>query len=312
MTAPGYFGRGLGAADLSHLEQILRDGLVAAYRRAMANAEQKALVRAKFPGLGEALADTRLSPVPVRHEVVPAVYDIDPRGVPLDHMVRFTQEVSARVGAVDPSLRYNYVSTSTALCRELFASSEGALIDQSFALTQGLCYAVAAGLDNSQEVYDVLGHQRGWEILEHGVHDGRHPIPILRGLRRRHRRGRGGAGGGAGPAHARSRGHRGNRPALQHPAVARDHRASRRARSRPQDGGGICRPLVASAWPRRSPGRQAGGIAARDGLLRSVAARLRALRLRPRGHPGPARRPHRSRRLPRVHEQPSDRGRVRR
>ena len=87
-------------------------------------------------------------------------------------MVRFTQDVSARVGAVDPSLRYNYASTSTALCRELFASSEGALIDQSFALTQGLCYAVAAGRDNSQEVYDVLGHQRGWEILEHGVDDG--------------------------------------------------------------------------------------------------------------------------------------------
>ena len=172
MTAPGYFGRGLGAADLSHLEQILRDGLDAAYRRAMANAEQKALVRAKYPGLGEALADTRLSPVPVRHEVVPAVYDIDPRGVPLDYMVRFTQDVSARVGAVDPSLRYNYASSSTALCRELFASSEGALIDQSFALTQGLCYAVATAPDNSQEIYDVLGHQRGWEILEHGVDDG--------------------------------------------------------------------------------------------------------------------------------------------
>ena len=60
-------------------------------------------------------------------------------------MVRFTQDVSARVGAVDPSLRYNYASTSTALSRELFASSEGALIDQAFALTQGLCYAVAAG-----------------------------------------------------------------------------------------------------------------------------------------------------------------------
>jgi TldD protein len=31
---------------------------------------------------------------------------------------------------------------------------------------------VAAGRDNSQEVYDVLGHQRGWEILEHGVDEG--------------------------------------------------------------------------------------------------------------------------------------------
>ena len=52
MIAPGYFGRGLGVADLAHLEQILRDGLLAAYRRAMANAEQKALVRAKYPAWG--------------------------------------------------------------------------------------------------------------------------------------------------------------------------------------------------------------------------------------------------------------------
>ena len=30
---------------------------------------------------------------------------------------------------------------------------------------------VANGVGNSQEVYDVLGHQRGWEILLHGVSD---------------------------------------------------------------------------------------------------------------------------------------------
>src|SRR5258705_4434608 len=57
------------------------------------------------------------------------------------------------------------------LARELFASPEGTLIDQSFALTQGLCYVVANGVGNSQEVYDVLGHQRGWDILLHGVSD---------------------------------------------------------------------------------------------------------------------------------------------
>ena len=36
MTAPGYFGRGLGAADVADLPRLLEEGLRAAYRRAMA------------------------------------------------------------------------------------------------------------------------------------------------------------------------------------------------------------------------------------------------------------------------------------
>jgi TldD protein len=169
MSAPGYFGRGLGAADLPDLPRILRDGLLAAYRRAMANAALKAEVKGKFGALGDALTDTRLHPIPVRQEVVPAVFEVDPRGVPLDEMIRYTTDVSRQVGAADAAISYDYVSTLTQLSRELFASSEGALIDQSFALTQGMAYVVATGSDNSQEIYDVLGHQRGWEILARGV-----------------------------------------------------------------------------------------------------------------------------------------------
>src|SRR5713226_5119671 len=169
MSAPGYFGRGLGAADLPALARLLREGLQAAYRRAMANAEMKAQVKGKFGSLGDALEDTRLHPIPVRQEIVPAVFEVDPRAVALDEMVRFTTDVSRQVAVADSVVSYNYVSTLTQLSRELFASSEGALIDQSFALTQGMCYVVATGPDNSQELYDVLGHQRGWEILTRGV-----------------------------------------------------------------------------------------------------------------------------------------------
>lgn len=169
MAAPGYFGRGLGAADLPDLARLLREGLLAAYRRAMANAEMKAEVKGKFGALGDSLEDTRLHPIEVRQEIVPAVFEIDPRAVALDEMVRFTTDVSARTAAADSAVSYNYTSTLTQLSRELFASSEGALIDQSFALTQGMSYVVATGPDNSQEIYDVLGHQRGWEILTRGV-----------------------------------------------------------------------------------------------------------------------------------------------
>src|SRR5262245_10800184 len=169
MRAPGYFGRGLGAADVPRLGRILEEGLLAAYRRAMANAEMKAEIKGKFGVLGDALDDTRLHPVQVRQEIVPAVFEVDPRTVALGDMQGFTTDVSRRVAASHRAVSYNYISTLTQLSRELFASSEGALIDQSFALTQGMCYVVATGADNSQELYDVVGHQRGWEILARGV-----------------------------------------------------------------------------------------------------------------------------------------------
>jgi TldD protein len=169
MVAPGYFGSGLGAADVERLPKLLAEGLLAAYRRAMANAEQKAIAREKFGSLGEALADTRLSPVRVSREIVPATFVVDPREASLDEIVRFATDISRQVGAIDRQIQYNFIGAGTHLSRELFASSEGALIDQSFALTQGTVYVVATGEDNSQELFDVVGHQRGWEILADGV-----------------------------------------------------------------------------------------------------------------------------------------------
>ena len=168
MVAPGYFGRSLGAADLADLESILKEGILSAYRRALANGEWKAEVRGKFGSLGEALMDTRLHPIEVRRDVVPAEYETDPRAMDLGEMVRYTTDISKQVAGL---LKYNYIATVTQLSRELFASSEGALIDQSFAMTQGMCYVVAVQDGVSQELYDVLGHQRGWEILLTGVDD---------------------------------------------------------------------------------------------------------------------------------------------
>jgi TldD protein len=171
MVAPGYVGLTLGAADIPNIERILREAIEQAYRRAHVNAEMKADTRGKFGSLGEALADTRLHPVDVRQDVVPALYRVDPRAMDVGEMVRFTTDISRQVAAADPSVRYNYISTLTQLARELFASTEGALIDQSFALTQGMCNVVAVTDATSQDLYDVIGHQRGWEILIEGVDD---------------------------------------------------------------------------------------------------------------------------------------------
>src|SRR5438128_617827 len=91
-------------------------------------------------------ADIRLE---VSEDTAPALYEVDPRTVELAEMVRLTTDVSRQVADVDVRVQYNYVSTMTELSRELFASSEGALIDQSFAHTQGLCGLVAVGPEAS-------------------------------------------------------------------------------------------------------------------------------------------------------------------
>src|SRR5205807_1370322 len=84
------------------------------------------------------------------------------------------------VAAAQPSVRYNWVPVLTQLTRELFASTEGALIDQAFALTQGAASVVAVGTETSQELYDVMGHQRGWEIIGEGVGESLLTFPPFR------------------------------------------------------------------------------------------------------------------------------------
>jgi TldD protein len=171
MVAPGYVGLTLGAADADALVRLVREALDQAYRRALVNGEMKAAAREKFGPLGQALADTRLHPIEVRQDTVPAEYEMDPRAMPLEAMVRYATDVSRQVAAVDARLRYNYISTLTQLSRELFVSSEGAVIDQAFALTQGLAVVTAVTAETSQELYDVVGHQRGWEVLLRGIEE---------------------------------------------------------------------------------------------------------------------------------------------
>lgn len=169
--APGWIGLVLGAADAPALEARLHELIERAYRRALANAEQKAIAREKFGPLAESLADLRLHAVDVRRDVVPAVYAIDPRSVPLADMVAAAVDVSRAVAAAQPTVRYSWIALLTQLTRELFASTEGALIDQAFALTQGAASVVAVGREGTQELYDVMGHQRGWEIIAGGIDD---------------------------------------------------------------------------------------------------------------------------------------------
>jgi TldD protein len=171
LAAPGYFGRSLGAADLERLEKVIKEGLRRAHDRARASADRKAAVREEFGPLADSLTGTSLAPIAIHRDVVPARFEIDPRSVPLEELVTLTTEVCRSCSSLDPHVKYTSISTFTFLSRELFCSSEGASIDQSFALTQGTCFVVTQGRSGAQELHDSLGHQRGWELITRGAEE---------------------------------------------------------------------------------------------------------------------------------------------
>ncbi len=171
VRAPGFYGQTLGTADRDRLARVIRNGLARAHERAAANARGKAAAAADFPVLACALWDTRLAAAPANRDAVPAAFEIDPRSVPLADIVALTREVGSAVKATSAAVTFNSVSALTQISRELFVSTEGALIDQAFALTQGTCFVVAQENAVTQELSDAMGHQRGWEVLIHGVED---------------------------------------------------------------------------------------------------------------------------------------------
>ncbi len=169
LPAPGYFGHRLGSADLPKLAPLIKAGLSQAYERAMANARSKAEMRKRFKELGDSLAGLTLAPIETHQDTVKAEYGIDPRSVSLAEVARYTTEVSRAVKGLGQRIRFNAIATSTSVSRELFASSEGTLIDQSFATTLGFCSVVAENDQAEQSLYDYIGHQRGWEVVTEGT-----------------------------------------------------------------------------------------------------------------------------------------------
>src|SRR5881409_1262599 len=169
LPSPGYFGHRLGSADQSRLTAIFRAGLRHAYDRAIANAKHREETRKRFTGLAGSLAGLPLAPIAIHQDTVKAEYAVDPRSVPLSEVARTTADASRAVRSLSLRIRFNTVSTSTSLSRELFTSSEGAVIDQSFATTLGFCSVVAESDTAEQSLFDYIGHQRGWEVVTEGT-----------------------------------------------------------------------------------------------------------------------------------------------
>ena len=177
MTAAGYYGQILGAADLDNIEAIVWAGIQQAHQRARANGRQKAQAKSRFPGIAASLDDAYLSRVPIAEDSVPAIYTIDPRSVSLTETVRMAVDGCRAAQGQSSQILYTAASVSTFLLRELFVSSEGADVDQSFAQTEGFVMAICGSEQGSYELYDFTGHQRGWEVLTEGYESGPIVLP---------------------------------------------------------------------------------------------------------------------------------------
>ena len=175
VSAAGYFGRILGSTDAAKIEAVVWDGIQEAHQRARSNARLKRATRKRFGSLGESITGTELGPVPVAQATVPATYAVDPRYVPLSDALQMAVDGCKALQGQSDRIVYSAASTSTFLLKELFISSDGADIEQSFAQTEGFAIAICSGEHGNFEVYDFTGHQRGWEILTQGYQDG----PIL-------------------------------------------------------------------------------------------------------------------------------------
>ncbi len=175
--AAGYYGSVLGESDLPNIERIIWEGIRQAHGRARASARLKGVTRRRYPGLGDSIGSTKLAPIEVAQATVPATFTQDPRTVPLSETVKMAVDGCKALQGRSGDIIYSATSAVTFLLRELFLSSEGADIDQSFAQTEGFAFVMCGGEAGNYELYDFTGHQRGWEILTEGYDNGTIVLP---------------------------------------------------------------------------------------------------------------------------------------
>ncbi len=157
----------------------IRAGLEDAFERARLGAREKAAILKALGPAAKSLAATSDSRArPIRDEIE-AIFRRDPRTLKTGELGIAALEASRAVKSLGPAIAFNAVAAMTELRRELFISTEGSVISQAFAFSQGDCYVVAQDGDGHQESYDTIGQQRGFECLAEGWRGELMPNPDL-------------------------------------------------------------------------------------------------------------------------------------
>lgn len=162
--AAGMCGRVLGKEQLEHADKQAKEMLKIALSRARANLKSKAMLAKKYPKFGKSLTGGRLADVKVYNDTVGAEFKKDPRDFSLEEMSKRAEEISANLQKID-GIATNSVGMVAGMGRKIFASTEGALIDQSRALTDAYIFVAANG--KAMETFgESVGDFAGIEVFD--------------------------------------------------------------------------------------------------------------------------------------------------
>ncbi len=165
MSAWGFYGQPIGEVESipKSFSKILTLGISRAYARAIANANKKA----EFKLFAPSLTDVKLAKIDACKDTMYAIFDDDPGTIPVKEILTLCTKISGEMRDVHQDVQYASIDAQTGIHRELFCSTEGACIDQSYALTQGTVAVVAQKPGGIPETcHDYLGDLRGWEVLK--------------------------------------------------------------------------------------------------------------------------------------------------
>jgi TldD protein len=166
----GQAGAEIGRLALNEKKLIaeIRRAFEEAYNRAKNSAREKDAFLKRFGDRAGSLIGGAFAPRdPIRDEIA-AVFKQDPRTLDPGDLKRITLEASREVKGLGHDVAFNAVAATSELRHELFASTEGSLISQAFAFSQGDVYVVAQSGEGHQESYDTIGQQRGFESIAEG------------------------------------------------------------------------------------------------------------------------------------------------
>ncbi len=164
VIAGGFIGRSMGESELSNIELELEEMLGIAIKRARRNAGWKAKAINDAGFFGKGLRSTELADIEIAVDNWEIPYKKNPRDVSLEEVIKRVEDNSKAIQGTE-GIASNTVAMVTGLGRKIFASTEGALIDQKKALTEAFIYVVAQG-KAIETFYDTLGSWKGLEVLD--------------------------------------------------------------------------------------------------------------------------------------------------
>jgi len=167
-SASGFFGGKIGAANFGRTLDIIFKGIETAYWRARENAKRKLKTKKLFPHLSRSILDeVTLARIPLTRDTIKGDCKIDPRTVQKSEAEEYILETESLVRRHLPEIKNSLVDVFSFLERQIFCSSEGSMIDQTYAFTgASVFYTAQAGNLPPADLYHHTGNQVGWEALQ--------------------------------------------------------------------------------------------------------------------------------------------------